>query len=110
MSERKTGVELIAIERDRQIEKEGYESRHDDQYTYCELVKAAMAYCGHSIDRVRVSPPTIWPWDWRLWKPSDPVRDLVKAGALIAAEIDRLQRLKPADERWQEKASRDNGF
>jgi hypothetical protein len=40
-------------------------------------------------------PPDDWPWDWRFWKPSvDPIRDLVKAGALIAAEIDRLQRKK----------------
>lgn len=35
-----------------------------------------------------------WPWDEEWWKPSeDPVRNLVKAGALIAAEIDRLQRV-----------------
>jgi hypothetical protein len=34
-----------------------------------------------------------WPWDAEWWKPSpDSVRNLVKAGALIAAEIDRLQR------------------
>jgi hypothetical protein len=35
-----------------------------------------------------------WPWDQKWWKPSDdPVKNLVKAGALIAAEIDRLQTL-----------------
>lgn len=34
-----------------------------------------------------------WPWHSSWWKPSDdPIRNLVKAGALIAAEIDRLQR------------------
>lgn len=33
-----------------------------------------------------------WPWAVRWWKPKDPIRDLVRAGALIAAEIDRLQR------------------
>ena len=39
--------------------------------------------------------PECWPWDHEWWKPSDdPVRNLVKAGALIAAEIDRLQRLR----------------
>jgi hypothetical protein len=38
----------------------------------------------------------LWPWDPSWWKPSpDPIRNLVKAGALIAAEIDRLQRRQP---------------
>lgn len=37
--------------------------------------------------------PELWPWDVRWWKPSpDPERNLVKAGALIAAELDRLAR------------------
>lgn len=37
--------------------------------------------------------PREWPWDASWWKPSpDPIANLVKAGALIAAEIDRLQR------------------
>jgi len=36
---------------------------------------------------------SLWPWGSEWWKPSkDPIRDLVKAGALIAAEIDRLQK------------------
>lgn len=35
--------------------------------------------------------PDEWPWDPSWWKPSpDVVSNLVKAGALIAAEIDRL--------------------
>ncbi len=39
---------------------------------------------------------TSWPWDEEWWKPdNDAVRNLAKAGALIAAEIDRLQRLQP---------------
>ena len=35
-----------------------------------------------------------WPWDDEWWKPTpdDRIRELVKAGALIAAEIDRLLR------------------
>lgn len=36
-----------------------------------------------------------WPFNRKEWKPSsDPIRNLVKAGALIAAEIDRLHRVK----------------
>ena len=38
--------------------------------------------------------PDDWPWSDKWWKPKDKIRDLVRAGALIAAEIDRLQRLK----------------
>lgn len=43
-------------------------------------------------DADHADPPPDWPWDLkRHWKPTpgDPVRQLVKAGALIAAEIDR---------------------
>lgn len=37
------------------------------------------------------SPPPgpSWPFDLDAWKPEDPIRNLVKAGALLAAEIDR---------------------
>ena len=37
-----------------------------------------------------------WPWREGEWKPTpdDRVRDLAKAGALIAAEIDRIQRAR----------------
>jgi len=47
--------------------------------------------------RKMVGPiPFNWPWEDRFWKPTpnDRVRELVKAGALIAAEIDRVQRLE----------------
>lgn len=35
-----------------------------------------------------------WPWSREWWKPKNPRRDLVKAGALIVAEIERLDRLE----------------
>lgn len=35
----------------------------------------------------------LWPWGTQSFKPTNSIRDLTKAGALIAAEIDRLQRL-----------------
>ena len=41
----------------------------------------------------QMDTPPQWPWEKNWWKPSDDkIRNLVKAGALIAAEIDRLQR------------------
>ena len=49
-------------------------------------------------DLGRVKPPSTahWPWDDEWWNPSpDPITNLVKAGALIAAEIDRQERIDP---------------
>jgi len=94
-------IELIATERRRQIEQEGWSPEHDDTHTEGELADAAAYHAA-------TSPvyrhwrgghyESIWPkgwgskWDHRL--KSDRVRQLVVAGALIAAEIDRLQRLQ----------------
>lgn len=36
--------------------------------------------------------PEGWPWDDVWWKPKDPRTNLVKAGALILAEIERMDR------------------
>lgn len=96
-----SGVDLIAAERRRQVEQEGFTPEHDDTYQLAELPLAAAAYTtadvtnGHHYDAVRLRRAMLayWPWDVGWWKPSlDPIRNLVKAGALICAEIDRLQR------------------
>lgn len=86
------GAELIAAERHRQIDSEGWTPAHDDGWTAHQLVDAAVSYAVDAITHTP-RPPREWPWDSRWWKPSDPIRDLVKAGALIAAEIDRLRRV-----------------
>jgi len=96
----KTGAELIAEERERQISEEGWTEAHDDQHNEGELVAAAACYAQYASITAHVgpnatrllSPPPMWPWERHWWKPSEDVRCLVKAGALIAAEIDRLQR------------------
>lgn len=88
-----TGAELIAAERTRQIEEEGWTAEHDDDHDDQQLVAAALCYAGEDMPPVTV-PPEGWPFEKDWWKPSETmVRNLVKAGALIAAEIDRLQRL-----------------
>ena len=94
-----TGSELIAAERTRQLQQLGYTPTHDDDHRLSELSRAALAYTllaskqAHNPD---ASPPSQWPWHTKSWKPSpDPVRNLIKAGALIAAEIDRLRRTTP---------------
>ena len=96
----KTGIELIAEERQRQIEVEGWTEEHDAQYKDNELAKAAICYADpkthyYQANRylnIKVPNADFWPvqWDERWFKPTDRIRDLTKAGALIAAEIDRL--------------------
>ena len=96
------GIELIAQERQRQIEAEGWTPEHDDEHDAGQLAAAARCYTKTAqlqvcrlVSRQPGRPEFTWPWDDEAWKPSpDAIRNLVKAGALIAAEIDRLQRTK----------------
>lgn len=103
MSKTKTGAELITIERARQIARDGFSADHDDEHTLGELSEAAACYARAGDTHLRVNGCTIliardfaWPWETYDWKPcpQNRVKELVKAGALIAAEIDRLQRLR----------------
>ena len=100
----KTAIELIAEERQRQIDAEGYSAEHDDDHADFSLSRAGACYA-LAADTATPYPYRFWPWEAEAWKPSleDPIRDLVKAGALIAAEIDRLQR---AERRFQEEGWR----
>jgi hypothetical protein len=81
-----SGVDLIAAERARQVSAEGWTAEHDDGHTHGELAAAAAAYAWPYA-------PALWPWGDG-FKPTSRERDLVRAGALIAAEIDRLRRAK----------------
>jgi len=97
MGKAKTGVQLIADERKRQVEKEGYVAAHDDQHTNGELAIAGSIYASPARLRFFLlykTSPLNWPFDDGEYKPvpQDRVKELVKAGALIAAEIDRLLR------------------
>lgn len=102
----KTGTELITEERQRQISQEGWTAEHDDAHWKEDLALAAACYVLPHNQRASATPPRdnvpkYWPWSRDWWKPARyitpelRVRELVKAGALIAAEIDRLQRLQP---------------
>ena len=86
-----TGVERIAIERERQIKEERFGAKHDDKHSDDELAWAAASYAlpSRSVRRMH-----FWPFHLKWWKPTpdDRIRELEKAGAFIAAEIDRLQR------------------
>lgn len=103
-----TAIEDIAAERQRQIEAEGWTSEHDDTHSKGEMARAAGIYAliagagatdyrnardGYSLnDYLRAVVDHYWPWDRRWFKATTRRRDLVKAGALIVAEIERLDR------------------
>lgn len=90
-----SGVALIATERFRQVSVEGFDLRHDDQYQNGELLAAAICYIQSASDPMaQVATPDAWPWAPEWWKPTGGQRDLERAGALIAAEIDRRRRAK----------------
>jgi hypothetical protein len=106
------GINLIEKERVRQIVQLDWNAEHDDGHDDRELASAAQGYVSHYTSRAWTfnnelempgivdgpivyrleRAPDCWPWPEGYWKPKDPLTDLVKAGALIAAEIDRLLR------------------
>lgn len=88
------GADLIREERRRQIEMEGYDAMHDRHHTPQVLCRAAVGYALHEDPSKLVSDTAanLWPWSKEFWKPKDQLRNLVRAGALIAAAIDRLQK------------------
>lgn len=102
-----TGADRIAAERKRQVDKEGYDSSHDDEHIDGELAMAASCYA--ATERIytkrEVGNEDVWfenPWPWddfddkrrTMYTNKERIRILEKSGALIAAEIDRLLRLE----------------
>jgi len=98
----KDGAAAIAAERKRQTDQIGFDPAHDDAHEECELARAARSYLSYYVaeklgcikDYPETEPPGLveWPWAEEWWKPKDSRSNLVRAGALIAAEIDRLDR------------------
>jgi hypothetical protein len=84
----------VLAERQRQVEQEGWTLAHDDQYRHSELAHGAAAYALVNDKRTR---PACWPWAVEWWKPLDDRRNLVRAGALVLAEIERLDRAAQLD-------------
>lgn len=105
----KIGIELIAEERQRQIEVKGYSAQHDSQHNASDFVYAAISYLEsakvgincmeignnneNEIMRRKAEMGRNYPFGWN-FKPSTDIRDLVKSGALIVAVIDWLQAQK----------------
>ena len=111
----------IRAERVRQIHKEGWTEAHDDVHALGEMARAAACYALQStigdperhfeaqidggttmfrrkfftVGTLNISY-LLWPWEGKWWKPTTARRDLVKAAALIVADIERLDRLAGA--------------
>ncbi|MGI0711372.1 hypothetical protein ACRCPD_24775 [Pseudomonas aeruginosa] len=79
----------VQAERRRQITAEGWTPDHDDLYCAAELPRAAAAYI---LSGANDEAPAIWPFVAKWWKPRDARANYVRAGALILAEIERLDR------------------
>lgn len=86
---KKTGIELIADERRRQIEEEGFDAKHDASHDYRVLIEAALAYAFGTIDEEYAKELFPDQWDEKWWKPTSTERDIIKSGALLAAAYDR---------------------
>jgi len=117
------GVKRIAAERERQIKDEGWTPKHDDEHEDCSLAYAAICYAApeqiyvrqdfglHEVRFVDPWPPWTDGWDKRPKDGKTPtaeqyVRQLEKAGALIAAEIDRMLRVLAQRKKHRLQASR----
>jgi len=89
----------VLAERQRQISVEGWTPEHDDEHDCGELARGAAAYILELFDvpvlkmnAVEGIKGPMWPWEPYQLKPSNARVGLVKAGALILAEIERIDR------------------
>ncbi|EOC0047835.1 ead/Ea22-like family protein [Cronobacter sakazakii] len=93
----------VLAERQRQISAEGWTPQHDDEHDNNELAFAAACYAFHAaaaswdLEDTDVPydshpAPKNWPWDTEWRKPKSARADLVRAAALIVAEIERIDR------------------
>ncbi|KAB2712981.1 hypothetical protein F9K88_07705 [Brucella intermedia] len=89
----------VLAERRRQIDEENFRAADDDNYVNGSLAAAASCYAMAAARKNCLGwEPVGWPWHYSWWKPTTARRDLVKAGALIIAEIERLDRLSAPSE------------
>ncbi|MCR5352384.1 MAG: hypothetical protein K6E35_07850 [Bacteroidales bacterium] len=119
------GIELVAAERQRQIDQEGYSIEHDLQHPIDTLLYAALCYLDpkkayikkrddgpfHGVPTVDlqdgpegpgtyyVMPRLYWPFELSAWKPcpNNRVREIVKGLALGVAYLDQRLRRKGED-------------
>ncbi len=84
------GINAIAEERKKQ--RFIYNEDHDDDHKNGEIANAAACYALSPSFRekyMKDGVPEMWPFERESWKPGDRIKELSKAGALIASEIER---------------------
>lgn len=110
-----SALDEIAAERRRQVEVEGWHPDHDDIHNRGQMAAAAGCYAlastwddgamfatvsryparhgasGRNFGHLTAAS-VFWPWDWKWWKPRSKRENLIRAAALIVAEIERLDR------------------
>ena len=91
-------VRLVMQERMEQVERHGHTCAHDDQHRHGEIAYAARAYVTASFydeagDIAMGQARTQWPFAPHEFRPGTPIECLVKAAAMLLAEIDRLHRV-----------------
>lgn len=86
----------VLAERQRQKDAEGYSTEHDDRHNGCEMAAAAAIYAvcdtPEQMWKVKYDGATLWPGRW-VFKPKSYRENLVRAAALLIAEIERIDRL-----------------
>jgi hypothetical protein len=107
-------IDEIKKERQRQVDEEGWTLQHDNGHRHGELAIAAGWYAlnapfvgdpdcigdpahgCHEAHELFASKYTAmrWPWSREWWKPKNTRSDLIRAAALIIAEIERMDRLR----------------
>lgn len=83
----------VLVERMRRKKELDWSEEHDLDCENNELVKAAMSYADPlaATPEHKETPPkaNLWPWELKWWRPSSYRRNLIKAIALLLAELDR---------------------
>lgn len=113
------GMFDVVSERISQEVENHYSEESDDHQNQLQLLIAAVSYCLYPPDNdlernamttffypatestgdIKRVSEQLWPWDSNTFKPRDRRNNLVRAAALIMAEIDRMDRLSEKEER-----------
>jgi hypothetical protein len=115
-----SAIAEVAVERWRQVRQKGFDAAHDDdEHLGGELTRAAIAYAAHASVALSLGQkwgpkmavtyaghkaPGTWPWERAWWKPVSPRRDLLRAAALLIAEIEKIDRAEAAASAARERA------
>ena len=91
----RNSVRDVVSERVRQIQEECHSAEHDAGHIDGDLAQAAVCYAlSPSLKRwFEGNDVHLWPFEGASWKPTTRRRNLIKAAALILAELDRLDAL-----------------